>query len=294
MVDIKEYLKQKRPSLSASSITTYSSILKSLHKKVFDGDFEEKDLDKTDKILDYLKDVPPNKRKTILSALVVATDNKKYREQMLEDVNAYNKEISLQKKTETQKENWVDEADIGAVFSEYKKVGDMLLKKKTHTPSELQQIQNYIILCLLSGQMGFPVRRSKDYVDFKIKGINPQTDNHLDGTTAVFVSYKTAKCYGEQRVKVPTKLMNILKKWIAINPTEYLLFDVNMNKLSNIKLNQRINKIFDGRKIGVNGLRHSVLTEKFGDMIAKKKEIEKTMSDMGSSANMLINYVKND
>lgn len=292
MTDIKAYLKEKRPSLSASSITTYSSILKSIHKKVFGGEFDAKDLDKTEKILDFLKDSPPNKRKTILSALVVATDNKKYREQMLEDVNTYNKEISLQQKSDTQKENWVDEGDIGAVFSEYKKVGDLLLKKKTHTPTELQQIQNYIILCLLSGQMGFPVRRSKDYVDFKIKNIDPQIDNHLDGNTAVFVSYKTAKCYGEQRIKVPIKLMNILKKWIAINPTEYLLFDTNMNKLSNIKLNQRINKIFDGKKVGVNGLRHSVLTEKFGDVIAKKKEIEKTMSDMGSSSNMLTTYVK--
>ncbi len=32
-----------------------------------------------------------------------------------------------------------------------------------------------------------------------------------------------------------------------------------------------VSKIFDGKKVGVNGLRHSVLTDKFGDTIAKKK-----------------------
>jgi len=72
-----------------------------------------------------------------------------------------------------------------------------------------------------------------------------------------------------------------------------LLFDKNMSPLTNVKLNQRLNKIFDGKKVGVNGLRHSVLTDKFGDTIAKKKEVDKVMTDMGSSSAMLDTYVKN-
>ena len=39
--NIKDYIKDKRPALGASSITTYASILRSLYKKVFgDGEID--------------------------------------------------------------------------------------------------------------------------------------------------------------------------------------------------------------------------------------------------------------
>ena len=55
-------------------------------------------------------------------------------------------------------------------------------------------------------------------------------------------------------VEVPKPLQSILKKWITINPTEYLLFDTNKNKLSSVKLNQRLNKIFNNKKVSINAL----------------------------------------
>jgi hypothetical protein len=79
-----------------------------------------------------------------------------------------------------------------------------------------------------------------------------------------------------------------------MNPTEWLLFDTNMNHLTPVKLNQRLNKIFGDKKIAVNALRHSYLTGKYADTIAKNKEIENTMTDMGSSKGMLTTYVKED
>jgi hypothetical protein len=294
MTEIKNYIKEKRPSLSASSITTYASILKNLYKKVFgDGEIDFKKFGETEKILKHLEDVPSNKRKTILSSLVIITDNKKYRELMLEDVRNYNREISKQEMTDKQEENWVSGGEIQDTLGELKNTADALYKKAHLTPADLQQIQSYIILCLLGG-IYIPVRRSKDYVDFKIKGISKNDDNYIseNGKELVFNSYKTAKTYGEQRLALPIKLKNILKKWISVNPTEHLLFDLNFNKLSNVKLNQRLNKLFNGKKVGVNGLRHSVLTEKFGDEIKKKQEIEKVMNDMGSSSAQLTTYVK--
>jgi hypothetical protein len=41
-------------------------------------------------------------------------------------------------------------------------------------------------------------------------------------------------------------------------------------------------------------MRHAYLTGKYGDTIAKNKDIEDTMSDMGSSKSMLTTYVKED
>lgn len=294
-MNLKEFIHSKRPTLSASSLTTYNSILKNLYKKVFgEGEMDIKKFDETDKILGHLKDIPSNKRKTILSALVIITDDKKYRELMLDDVKEYNNEIHKQEKTPEQQESWVNTHQVKEIWNTLKKNADLLYKKKELKPSDLQEIQNFIIMSLLGGVCGIPVRRSKDYCDFVIKDADKKTDNYLDKNKMYFNSYKTAKFYGQQELDVPKPLMSILKKWISVNPTKYLLFDTNMNKLSNVKLNQRFNKIFGDKKVAVNQMRHTYLTNKFAHTIEQKKEIDKVMGEMGSSANMLDTYVKKD
>jgi len=75
-----------------------------------------------------LKDVPPNRRKTILSALVIVTNKAEYRDKMLSDVRDYNKEIQKQEKTPTQEENWVDDKQVKDVVRELSlKVGRFFL-----------------------------------------------------------------------------------------------------------------------------------------------------------------------
>ena len=289
---VKEYIKGKKPSLSKSSITTYSSILKNLYKRVFgDIEIDMEKFNQVDKVLEHLKNIPANKRKTILSSLVIITDKKPYRDLMLEDVRDYNKEIHKQEKTEEQKESWVDTNQVKEILNDLRLNADLFYKKKSLSVFELQEIQSYIIMCLLGG-VYIPPRRSKDYVDFKIKSINKETDNFLDKNKMYFNSYKTAKTYGQQVVEIPIKLKNILTKWIKINPTDYLLFDTNFNKLSSVKLNQRLNKIFGEKKVGVNQLRHTYLTDKYSHTIDQKEDIRETMGEMGSSSNMLDTYVK--
>ena len=292
-MDIKELILKKRPSLSKSSITTYSSILRNLYKKVFgDGEIDAKNFDKVKDIFAYLEDIPVNKRKTVLSALFIITDNDKYRGQMLDDISEFNKDIDKQEKTETQKENWVSTDDIMTVMNDMEKEVKILLNKEKFKPSDYQEIQKYIILCLLGGYYIAP-RRSKDYVDFKIDNIDRKTDNYLKGNKFYFNSYKTAKTYGQQVIDVPKPLVNLLKKWIAINPTEYLLFDTKGDKLTNVKLNQRLNKIF-GSKIGVNAMRHEYLTHKYKDVSDTLDDIEKDFKNMGSSKAQFKTYVKKE
>jgi hypothetical protein len=291
MEKIKEFISEKRSTLSKSSVNTYASILKNLYKKVFDDtDYNLNKFEKPEPVLEYLKDMPPNKRKTILSALVVITNEKAYRDLMMEDVRDYNKEIDTQTKTETQKENWINGDGIQDIYNELKTNADALYKKKSLTPSDLQQIQNYIILSVLSG-IYVPPRRSKDFVDFKIKNIDKTKDNYLDKNHLIFNSYKTAKTYGQQSVEIPKELKSILTKWVKINPTQYLLFDQNMNQLSSVKLNQRMNKIF-GKKISVNAMRHSFLTDKYSKTSEESKKLAADMSAMGSSKNMADTYIK--
>jgi hypothetical protein len=293
MEAIKEYVSNKRSTLSASSVRTYASILKNLYKKVFgDETYDMKRFENPTATLKYLADYPPNRRKTILSALVIITANKEYRDLMLKDVRDYNKEINTQEKTPEQEASWVSDDEIKEVYNDLKKNADIIYKKKTMTNSDLQQIQNYIIMSVL-GSIFIAPRRSKDYVDFKIKNITP-SDNFMRKNKFHFNSYKTFKTYGEQIVDIPVPLRNIITKWSKINPTDHLLFDANFGKLSAVKLNQRLNKIFQGKKVGVNQLRHTFLTEKYGDTIKKEEEMKDTMEDMGSSASMLKTYVKKE
>ena len=212
---------------------------------------------------------------------------------MLEDIKDYNHEIGKQEKTETQKESWVEGHEVKALWESLKKNANLLYKKTHLTPTDLQQIQSFIIVSLLGGVF-VPPRRSKDIVDWKIKNIDKSKDNFLEKTQVHYNSYKTAKTYGEQVVKIPTPLKNILNKWIKVNPTEYLVFDSKFAPLTSVKLNQRLNKLFNGKKVGVNALRHTYLTDKYADTIQKTKDIENDMKEMGSSKNMLTTYVKED
>jgi hypothetical protein len=292
---INDYIKSKRPNISKSSLKTYESILRNLYEKIFGTDDEKTyNLKKFDtevkKVIKFLKDVPPNKRKTILSSLVVITDNKEYRELMLDDIKDYNKTEAKQEKTQEQIDNWIEKEDIEKIYKVLDKDAKLLYKKETITPSDFQDIQNFIIMSLFGG-FYIPPRRSKDYVNFKIKNIDKKTDNYIEKNELVFNSYKTAKTYGEQRVEIPKELKTILNKWIKVNPTEYLLFDISFNKLSNVKLNQRLNKLF-GKKVGVNMMRKSYLSGKYGDLIDKKNELTKDFKDMGSSTLQENIYIK--
>ena len=290
---IKELIIKNKPNISKSSITTYNSILKNLYKKVF-GD-EPIDIEKFDHappILSYLRDLEPSKRKTILASLVVITDNKKYRDQMMKDIEEYKSKESKQMKSEKQDNSWLTTTDLYDVHEILKHNAELLLQKNNLNMSDLQEIQNYVIICVLGG-MYIPPRRSKDYVDFKIKDIDPDKDNYIENKKMIFNSYKTSKTYQRQEIPIPPELMKILKQWINLNHTEYLFYDNNCKKMTNVKLTQRLNKLF-GKKASVNQLRHTYLSDKYQDTIKLNKDMADDMKAMGSSRNQEAIYIKKD
>jgi len=296
MTDLKEILKEKRPNLSKTSLNTYASTLTNLHKKVFNNTpFNIEDFNKTQEINDYLKDIPPNKRKSILASLVVISDKKEYRDIMLEDIKEYNKETAKQKKTLNQEESWVSQEDVDKKHKEMEGKWKLLLKKERYklTQKEIQEMQDFVMLSLLGG-IYIPPRRLKDYVDFRIRPIgteDPNKVNTKNRNKLIFNSYKTSKTYGQQIVKIPPKLNDILTKWIEINPTFYLLIDTKGCPLSNVKMNQRLNKIF-GKKVSVNQLRHTYLSHKYADRLKVNEELAEDFEKMGSSMHQEKVYIK--
>ena len=161
-MDLKDFIRTKRPSLSDSSVITYASVLRSLYSKVFNSrDIDVKKFDDTKQVLEFLQEIPPNRRKTILSALVIATDNAEYRDQMLGDIKTYNNNISTQVKTPEQEASWITSEEVKKVFDTLAKQAALLYKKETLSTVDLQEIQNYVLVSLLGGVF-IPPRRSLD------------------------------------------------------------------------------------------------------------------------------------
>jgi hypothetical protein len=291
-MEIAKIIKENRPNLSDSSVKTYTTLIKSVCKNVFkDKEITEKDLnDDYEKVLEYYKDKPSASRKTYLSALFVLTKNKHYQNEMNDDIAKVKTFTATQEKTETQRSNWLVQDKLDEVFNNLESNAKHLFKKTTLTGKEQQQLVDYILLLVMSGKY-IPPRRSMDYTEFKIKNIDKEKDNYMEKLEFVFNRYKTDKFYNTQRVTIPNQLRLIINKWIKINPTNYLLFDANQNKLTSAKVNQRFNRLFGGRQ-GSNSIRRLFLTSKFGYTIDQQKEIDETMADMGSSQNQLTTYIK--
>lgn len=304
-MNLNKILRENRPELSDSSIKTYSSILFNLYTSVFGiTPLTMDNFNNVSEIQNYLDaEKEPNVSKTILSALFVLTKNPKYQAQMLDNIKAYNVEIDKQEKTKSQNESWLKSSEIeqSLTYNRSKAINAYRNIKQLHTEhgdkdiggvfsKQFQIVQDYIILCLLSGSF-IPPRRSKDYVDFKIKNIDTTTDNYIKGSKMYFNSYKGSRTKGLQIIDIPIALKNILTKWIKNNPTEYLLFDSAYNQMSNVKLTQRLNKIF-GRNASVNSIRHTYLTDKHKDTSDKMDELSNDMKMMGSSILQRKIYIK--
>jgi integrase len=290
---IKEDILKNRPNLSTSSVNSYYSILKNLHKKVFkDKEYNKKDFHEDKIILNELNEIPSKKRKTILSALVIFVDDDKvkeiYRSLMMDDIKISKEETISQKKDESK--DWIDWNDVKNIYNAYRKDTYYLMKSKPEelTPKELNVIQDFIILSLY---VLIPPRRSLDYVELRQRNYTDE-DNYIDfkKNKIYFNKYKTSKFYKTQTVDIPRELKNILKKWFDFNTNDYVLIDTNNNKLNQVKLNQRLNKIF-GMKISVNALRHSYLTNKYGNIPALKDMLD-TAEDMGHDIETALTYVK--
>ena len=112
-------------------------------------------------------------------------------------------------------------------------------------------------------------------------------------SSSYYNAYKTAGKYGLQTLDVKEQapeLNTIIKKWIKLNPTDFLLFSTNNNPLSSPQINRILNKVFDG-KVSTDMLRHIFLTTKYGD-IPKIKEMENTAAAMGNSIPTMLEYIK--
>jgi hypothetical protein len=234
-----------------------------------------------------LKNKTSVSRKTSLSALFVLTGKNEYREQMLEDCKAVNNDYLQQTKTQKQTDNWATVQEIRDVYDKlYTDVKLMFAKKAVMQPNI---VISYLLVALLGGVAGCPPRRSLEYSLMKIRNYC-STDNYYKAGKFYFNKYKTSSKYGLQTMEVPKDIDVIIKKWIKINNTDFLLFSNNENKLNSSQITRILNKCF-GKNISTDMLRHIYLSNLYKDVPALT-QMENTANEMGHSLTTALQYVK--
>lgn len=294
--------KENKPNLSDASIKTYISMLITMYRKIINDNSGKIPhftwfVDNIHTILEHLKDYHPSKRKTLLSAIItmgILDDEytKELKKIMNEDMLVVKTFYQSQEKTSTQAENWITQDEIKKIYLGLEndaKYYFQKAKKFPLSPQEKNQLQKYIILSLFV--LLIP-RRVQDYIFFKIRNVDKTKDNYKEGLWFYFNKYKTAKTYGTQRIQIGNKLNNIYNRWLSINDTDYLLYDFAKNEpLSASRFVYIMNNIFGNKKISVNILRHSYLTEKLSG-IPEIKALKELQYQMGHNLENQLEYIK--
>jgi hypothetical protein len=287
-MSITEALKFNRPNLSASSLKTYSSVLRNLQKDM-KGEGIEWFSNNDEDILEYLKEKTPQTKKTTLSALFVLTKKQSYRDVMMTVMKSVNEKNKEQKMNDKQEENWMSVKEIQDIYDPLLVKAKSMLSNKSilNEPTMME----FLLVSFLGGVVkDLPPRRSQDYTELKIRNYDTKKDNYYKANKFYFNVYKTAKTYGLQSIDVPKDLNVMLKKWIKINTNDYMLYSTNGNKLSSPQVTRILNKVFD-KNVSSSMLRHIYLTNKYKDIPSLRK-MEELSEDMGHSVSQAMEYIK--
>lgn len=292
-MEVSERIRKNKPDISDSSVKTYTSVITNLAKKM--GTEPKKLTSK--KVLEFLKDTPPNKRKSLLASMIVYMGETKgngvddLRKVMMDDIASYNSSLKDQSKSEKDKDNWIEWGDVVKLFKERWKHDGKLFKKNQLSKNETRLLQELLLLAIYTL---IPPRRSEDYCAFKLRDVDEDKDNYMDERGFVFNTYKTAKKYGKQIVKIPKRLRDMVEDLKGIEGWgDWLLRDTRGGHMTPSKLTSYLNGLF-GKKVGSSMLRKSFLSNRYKNIPALR-DIEQVSSDMGNSLNVaLTNYVKKD
>jgi len=298
MEEIKAFVKKQKPEISEKTLHGYALCLNQLYRKIFPDD---KDIDMSkffEHPVEFYVDWVNNQGKSksfirnMLSAIQVVLKNKDLTKAITKNSDEEKEEALNPEATPYVKEHHLTPAQIDTKYNELKAITDPLWDKKDWTMSDFMKLQHYVMFCLVCGKFIAP-RRSKDWYMFKLRNIDLEKDNYLDGKVCVLNSFKTAKATGQQRINVPSELYRILRKWIRFNKLPWLFVTNKLEPLNAVTYNQHLNNIMgvpSGESDGwsSNTWRHIYLSNKYSNTIDLKQD----MKDMGSSLGVAHHYIK--
>ena len=296
---LTEIIKDKRPSLKASSIDLYVRNMRKL-AELSEVKFENVDfLNYPKKIASLLITKSLHTRKTYYASIVVvlmAIDGDEdiieiYRTEMDALQEFYAKEKNNNTKSKKMEDNWVEYTDMLDIMNKLRKnvAHEGIFTKTEPSKKDMALAQQLVIasLYLLEPEDNPPVRlnyimeiiKEKDY-----KKINEPSKNYLvvksrNNKYFAFNDYKTSGTYKDKEIKVGKKLNTLLNNWLKINKSGYLLLNNKDEPLTSNGLTKALNKIFKGtgKNISASMIRHSYLSYRYGASTEDKKIIAEAM-----------------
>ena len=300
MTTISDVLRTNRPKLSAGSIRTYESVIRTFCKNLAINETTQAVIENHKDIIDSLKESSPNVRKTRLSAFVVFIEKAEkaekaleaFRKVMKEDIPKCMEQAEEQKQNAKQKQGMIPWRDVMKKYHDWEKTALPLMEKDKLTAQEFYRVQMYV---LLSCMLLIEPRRTLDWTAFKINKADESKDNFLKFVKRkpflIFNTYKTAGKYGQQTVACPPKLAKILLRWKTISPHDFLLMNFSQTgPFLGSNMPKLLNSFFE-KPISTSILRHIFLTEKYKDL-PPLKDMNDTAAAMGTSVATMLTYVK--
>lgn len=282
--EICKALKEKRPLLGDSSLKTYCSLLNSLFRKI--GIESISQLPKYKKqIIEQLNNTESHQsRKTILSPLVILTDDDDYKQMITESTQRVNDKYRTQR---VDIEKLKGMMTMDELKEHHRQTTVRALKSKTDGA-----YQDLMISLLFTGAEGdLPPRRLMDYTEMKTKNYNKTEDNWTDGRQMMFHKYKTVASKGPQVWPIPKELQKYVRKAISLSDSDYLLHTPVGKKYTTSSMSKKLKATYG---VSVDGLRAIYLSNMYKGMPALD-EMERVADMMGHSASTaMANYVKTD
>jgi len=314
MEDFGKLLKEKKPNLSEMSVKVYLSCWSSL-KKLFERDNNDFDflLDTKNviKTLEYKYD-KLNSIKLKLACIVVilkTLDAEKYEDEIKEYNNSIdamaskiNRVVSMNKKTEKQKENWTNPEEMQMIEEHLLS----LVPKNFVIKSNQQMIafRNYILF-VLQNFLGTRNDLAQSKIMFKpksIEGLDKEQNYILLDKKGKKVSYlmnnyKNEKKMGSIESDIDSKYYDVLAKYmkavLEFNSEGFLMLNDNMKTPMT---NNRLGVIYSGlsqgsgvdKKLSTTLTRHINASKGLDEIEALRKQAKM----QGHSLAMLINYMK--
>ena len=292
---------KKQTNISPNSIKVYISNLKNLYRFITGEnieDIDEKHLDKFKDVNKVLKALNKYKDSTIKNYLVAVIIAFKLSDKYDKEIEEYNKHISeLQtkvndyydenKKSESQKQNWVDYSEILKVLNELKSDvnNKKLLEKEELSTSELDLLQQYLVISLYSGARGIPPLRN-DYSNMEIIAEEDIKDHdkgnffvlRKKGNPYFLINeFKTSKKFGTEKIDISNKILKaLIKNWLKYNNTKYFLINpTTKTAMTPNGISKYISKIFKKRRdktISSSLLRSIYITHKYKENLTTKEK----------------------
>lgn len=323
---MEEMFKEYNPNLSDTSIKTYINSLKRINKSITGKDKIEdlefiKDYDKVMNSLEKFQNhtqknylIPVHIIFAVLIKRGIDVDSDLY-EKYTNKLKELRLKIDLKydenTKSMKQDENWVKHSEVIKLLRKLKKNAKPFMEKNYDelNISQLDILQQYLVWYLYSGKAFEPVRN--DFADMEIVKPNdtPTKPNYIIMSKIpqiVITEHKTTnmrKKMGkppEIRISIKdTELRKLLKEWIRINPTNYLLISLKYNNepMSPNGITKYLNKISKNhlnKTIGSSLLRSIYISEKHKGIKTINEKI-KLATNMAHTAKTAMNiYNKKD